>query len=506
MTGLPPAGTPPSPEPEPDALGAARRRRLTTGLAVIVGACVIMAAAALALAVLRDDNGASDLTAPGPAPPPGDWDPRLEPIAAFVADARDLSWERPVAARFETDEDFAAELADENGELSEETEEQLGDTQRQMEALSLLPAGVDLLDVVEETAATSVLAYYAPESEEIVVRGLELDAARRATLAHELTHALQDQHFDLEQLQDDASERGNAGGVRSVVEGDAARIEREYVESLPSDERAAYAEQSAQTGTDVAEALNAAEVPEVVKVSFGSAYAVGPPFVDVTIAVDGSGAVDDLFRPDIGEADVLTPLRFLEGVEQEVPGDVEVPDGAEQVSDQDEFGALSWYFTLAARLAPATALEAVDGWNGDRAVSYEDGGVPCVAARFVGRSAADTDRMVAALEAWAEPGPVDAARVERQDGDAVLRACARGEVVGPERSLVDALTVASTRSTIFAELIPAAPDEGAAWCLANAVVFDPELAPLLVAPTLTAGEQALLTERLQSGAADCAPG
>ena len=48
----------------------------------------------------------------------------------------------------------------------------------------------------------------------------------RVTLAHELTHVLQDQHFDLERLADPDFDR--ADELRAMAEGDAGRIEDAY--------------------------------------------------------------------------------------------------------------------------------------------------------------------------------------------------------------------------------------------------------------------------------------
>ena len=53
-------------------------------------------------------------------------------------------------------------------------------------------------------------------------------APRRSTLAHELTHALQDQHFDLTKLQKAATRSHSSGALRALVEGDARRVQLLY--------------------------------------------------------------------------------------------------------------------------------------------------------------------------------------------------------------------------------------------------------------------------------------
>ena len=65
--------------------------------------------------------------------------------------------------------------------------------------LGLVPQGFDLATALEEALTTQVAAYYDPHSKEFRVvgggRGKDVD---EIIVAHELTHALDDQHFDLE--------------------------------------------------------------------------------------------------------------------------------------------------------------------------------------------------------------------------------------------------------------------------------------------------------------------
>src|SRR2546430_4207437 len=79
-------------------------------------------------------------------------------------------------------------------------------------ALGFIGGKVDLLRAYETHQTSGTLAYYDPDRQEIIVRGTALDVAHRVTVAHELTHVLQDQHFDLRALQKraTASETGDA--------------------------------------------------------------------------------------------------------------------------------------------------------------------------------------------------------------------------------------------------------------------------------------------------------
>ena len=95
----------------------------------------------------------------------------------------------------------------------------------------------------------------------------------RSTLAHELTHVLQDQHFGLNREFDTD---GEASVFRALVEGDANRIEAVYADKLSeSDHDQLVAAQRADRG-----AADLGKVPPALVQLFGAPYALGGPLVD----------------------------------------------------------------------------------------------------------------------------------------------------------------------------------------------------------------------------------
>jgi hypothetical protein len=147
---------------------------------------------------------------------------------------------------------------------------------------------------VISTAGSGTLAFYSPRDQRVRVRGSEMTPGLRVTVAHELTHALQDQYFDLsdKRLAEEST-------LRPIIEGDATRIEKAYEAQVLTDaEReqkatADEAERSAYTGQ-----LAASNVPSVLSTAFELPYALGPQFVAITAALGGNTAVDALIiRP-----------------------------------------------------------------------------------------------------------------------------------------------------------------------------------------------------------------
>ena len=64
--------------------------------------------------------------------------------------------------------------------------------------IGLLDKPIDLAETLEQTMVTQAAAYYDPRQKKFfVVMAPDNDSMLDTMSAHELTHALQDQHFDL---------------------------------------------------------------------------------------------------------------------------------------------------------------------------------------------------------------------------------------------------------------------------------------------------------------------
>lgn len=335
------------------------------------------------------------------------WDDRLAPLATFVEGERGLRFEAPVPVEFLDDAGFEARL-DADQELDEEERRELDETAAVFRALGLLDRGVDLEGELRSLQGGSTLAFYDDEEREIVVKGTELSPQVRSTVVHELTHALQDQHFDLSRLED-LHERGDGGAFHGLVEGDASRIATAYEQrELDDGERAALAEEDA---ADLRE-LDVDRFPPALAALLSTPYVLGEPFVETIEATGGQDAVDRAFRdPPLRDEALLDPLTFVEGDEVEDVEDPVVPEGA-QVVDDGVFEAFGWYLVLALRVDPLEALDAADGWGGDRYVAYRADGRVCVRVAWVGERETDADELEAAAESWGGATP-ESTRVAR---------------------------------------------------------------------------------------------
>lgn len=334
-----------------------------------------------------------DPAQPSPAPE-GALEGELPALLRFVEQARGLPFTREVKVTLVGDAEFRRRLLGTENTRSPEDREELRSTERVLEGLGLLDRDVDLEAAIESLFGSAVTGFYDTEKDDLVVRGDELTPALRVTLVHELTHALQDQHFDIARPDFDERDDEASQGLTGLVEGDAVRIERQYVDTLPSDQQKAIEAEEAE----FAGALDPS-TPEVLLQLVGFPYIVGPRFVEELVAKGGQARLDAAFaNPPTTSEQLLHPERFLAG---EGPKEVPAPAAGGRVIDEGVLGELGLLLFLREALGDA-APAASRGWGGDRYVAWVDGDRTCVRANIAMDTPDDRARLARALERTAD--------------------------------------------------------------------------------------------------------
>jgi hypothetical protein len=237
----------------------------------------------------------------------------------------------------------------------------------------------------------SVAGFYSPSKMEIVIiADSETPVLDRQTLAHELVHALQDQHLSLGGYPDT---QDSQLAVDGLVEGDANFVEREYATRCQSEwECIARPEQSGGgTGLDG------------VFLTIFTPYAAGPGLIsNLYESGDGWSAVnaayDDL--PATTEQ-VIHPERYPGETPIQVVVNDQTQNGWERFDieqETDTVGEASIYAMFWAngvvsredRSAYRYDYQASDGWGGDRVVPYRKSTDNGLAYGYVWRSEWDT--------------------------------------------------------------------------------------------------------------------
>lgn len=430
----------------------------------------------------EEEEGAE--AAPDGVDAPDEWDERVVDLVDFVERERGLDFEHPVQVDFLTEEEFLDEIRHDGNLDDEEREEleELQDVLPMLRALGLMEGDLDLFETIQDFQEHAVGAFYDDEEKRVVVPATDLTAYDEMVLVHELTHALQDQHFDLATLRPDDDDEAATGGraMQALVEGDANRIDAAYVASLPASERDEIYDTEEALG--VPEGTEEDEFPSFLVADLGVPYTLGQSMTQL-IAVDGgNAAVDEAFSdPPLTGSHILDPRTFLEDRQFEELDHPDLPQGIDEPTDEGEFDALDVYFMLAQRIDFGRALEAADAWVGGSYAFYEnpDDDRACARIALAGATDQETDLLFGAFDGWVEEGPEEgpeaAGATIDQDGSLIeLETCDPGpEAELADDRLVDALTVAYLRSSSAWELeeyLQLDPDD--AWDAADCIITD----------------------------------
>jgi hypothetical protein len=462
--------------------------------------------ALLALAVVAAGSAAFVLTRDTGSGYPDQWDARVLPLVEFVEEERGLTFEHPVRIEFLDEAAWEEQGQIDEEEVLDEDAQLLEHGEGMFRALGLAEGDLDLLADTEALGTSGTLGLYSFEDKMIRVRGDEVSPRVKKTLVHELTHVLQDQHFDIaERIQalseDDDSDEGS---LRVLVEGDADRIENLWVDSLTEARRAQLEEEDEPGGEEAAAVIDA--LPDSLVTFFASDYILGAGFMSVLEAADGTQAIDDAFRSPPGpEEHVFDPLSYLEGDE---PTEVEPPDvDGEPIEDMEgDFGAVALFLTLAERTDPIAALAAVDGWGGDAYRAYSDGDRTCVKLLFVGERDAATTAMETVMTSWAAAMPAEASATVEVTRDGVeLVTCDPG----PEADILEGdgrtgqtISLLATRASLATEVLSGGGTNEQARCFSTGLIAKLDY-EILVADEVTDEQQQQIQQAAMELGAAC---
>ena len=479
--GPPPAGgelLPPAPPNGGGARGRSNGFRREDLIAVAVVVVVALVAIGLSNTVFKSSDY------------PSSWDPRLGDLPATVAHLRGLQFEHPVPVKYEPAEHFKHRIG--SSKPSPAARRAAQRASESLRAMGLVSGKADLLAAARKSSAERVLAYYDPDRKEIVIRGgtTHLDVAHRVVLAHELTHVLQDQHFDLNAMEDAVRKAPgqSADALRAVVEGDATRIEDKYVTQLSAHDRAVY-RASERKGAQAADDATA-DVPAVITLLQSAPYAYGPLALQVVTADGGNKAVDRVF-----EHGVFTQKLFVEpttSFSEPAPEPIAAPAatrGEKTIGRPDEIGAFDLYVQLASRIDAADALEAASTWSGGRMRTVRAAGRTCVRGVVTTGSRADADALARDLTLWAGALPAGTATVERAGRLVRFRSCDPGDastLTSPDVAVQRAGNLLGAHNELEVELVRETRSAGVplhvVQCAALGYVRAPAIASLLSQP------------------------
>jgi hypothetical protein len=278
--------------------------------------------------------------------------------------------------------------------------------QRGYAKFGLIPADLNIYEAYLELFGSSIAGFYHPKTKELRLirpgdgKDPEEDALKamgidmeRITLVHELTHAAQDQNFELSTLPiEDETNDDLVMALKSVIEGDASAVGWKYQFKDQFDMVIGGINQTYKTGMLPG---NAGKLPAYLRQSLTFPYGHGTDFV-VKYLKGTKGEFKDinkLFKDfPLSSEQILHPEKYY-GEKRDNPILVTMPDltklfgGPWKETFNNVHGEFATKLLLrefkSDKLRLAMIDRASEGWGGDRYVVLEGGPAPAVENKFV---------------------------------------------------------------------------------------------------------------------------
>jgi hypothetical protein len=246
--------------------------------------------------------------------------------------------------------------------------------------LGLLPPDLSLEKLLIELYTEQVAGFYDPDSKKLVlIKGFD-PVLQQAIMIHELAHALQDQHFDLEQL---VNPKINNDDLllahQAVIEGQATAVMIEV-----------FSGQSIDQFPDLAPLLNMSldmpmfagsalvKAPEYIKKHLIFPYSGGTSFIQQYYATHKGYNSHQLFSKIPTSTEQLIHMdKYFDTID--VPVSITI-SGLNSVLKptwrslySDVIGELDLFILLNSYLSEEEAQKASEGWDGSRFYTFNHG-------------------------------------------------------------------------------------------------------------------------------------
>lgn len=243
-----------------------------------------------------------------------------------------------------------------------------------LKKLGLVPADFEFRSFLIALLTEQVAGYYEPKTQEFYLADwIDLDG-QQPVMAHELTHALQDQHFNLRRFEKWPKGDSDAElAAHALIEGDATLVMTFYV--MRDLKRVAAMMKSMNAEGSSSEKIERA--PRAIRESLLFPYKQGMDFTSQVYRRGGWPLISEAYKtlPQSSEQ-ILHPEKYFA---REAPVKVDLPEFAPLLGknwtrlDYDVNGEWSYYQILDEFLrAEKESQKAVAGWGGDRFALYEN--------------------------------------------------------------------------------------------------------------------------------------
>lgn len=324
-------------------------------------------------------------------------------ILTAIEDIRGLEAQTPITPTLLSRADYTERLQSEFEADLDRAE--IANTTLALYALNFVPRDFDLYSTYLRLYSAGVAGFYDSTTNEFVVISDDetLSVAEQVTHAHEFVHALQDQYFNLDELDAPDLDSEASAALRALAEGEARFVENIYITQYLS---RAELTQLFQDAAD-SDTPDLTAIPQFMLDDLLFSYTAGLEFVAALHDTGGFDAIGDAWaEPPQSTEQILHPDRYLTGDAPQLVSLVPLTDtlgtGWRRVEDEilGEFYLREY---LGQELSAGLVDRAATGWGGDRLAVYyrERPDATVMALRLTWDAPTDSQEFADAYEQYA---------------------------------------------------------------------------------------------------------
>ncbi len=304
-----------------------------------------------------------------------DFAATADEVLAQMSQITGLQSRSPLKKTLRSRQEIRAHVIQEMNEDKNPAERYAG--ARSAEAFGLLPKGFDLDSFMVDLLTEQIAGLYDPKAHEFYVADWIPIEDQRMVMAHELTHALEDQHFAIEDWVKAARPNDDSELAReAVLEGSAMAAMVEYLlqgsgrtlQDLPDIDPAMLI-------GDMADTPLLKRAPAFLKDALIFPYLSGLTFSAAILKPTGWEGLPAIFtKPPVSTQQILHPALYRSG---KVPEPLALPSlekalGPEWTKlEENVMGEFGWKEVLKQFLGEPRAKPLSAAWDGDRYAVYE---------------------------------------------------------------------------------------------------------------------------------------
>jgi hypothetical protein len=304
---------------------------------------------------------------------------RVDEVLKEISAIRELDIKQPIRKGFKSQSELRSFLLKKFDE--EYSDEEIKNESKSVIKLGLLPKGVQLKELLINLLTEQIAGFYDPKEKTFYVSDWIPEGLQRPVMAHELTHALQDQYFNLEQFLKRIKDNDDRAIARvALVEGEAMVVMVEYLLKPEGFSFLTLVDLLSLIKNQIfilGEELGDEKIPAFIKEMLVFPYVQGMTFVQTLKQSyswkDFSKIYDD---PPASSEQILHPEKYYDlrdhpvSIEMETFSDL-LPSNWKEI-DTNVLGELITSVLMKKFAGEELAKIASEGWGGDRYKAFED--------------------------------------------------------------------------------------------------------------------------------------